>query len=84
MAQKFNDNILQVMIMRVIVQQPATPSNPAANPLHALLKAPNTLIIKHVHFLSGKFKATRLHPKLAESRAQKQCQPHLPIRVIPW
>ena len=46
MAHKVKDNILLVMTVPVIVLQPTTPSNLAADPLHVLLKVPNALIIK--------------------------------------
>ena len=46
MAKKVGDNVLRVMTMLVIMPLSATPKIPEANPPHALLKAPNALVIK--------------------------------------
>ena len=46
MAKKVKDNALCMITMLVIALQPTAPQNPAANPLHTLLMAPNTLVIK--------------------------------------
>ena len=45
-AKKVEDNVLHMMTTTVIAPQPATPQNPLPTPLCALLKAPNTLVIK--------------------------------------
>ena len=45
-AKKVKDNVLHVMTASVIAPQSITPQTRVANPLHALLRAPNTLIIK--------------------------------------
>ena len=45
-ALKFEDNKLCIIIVAVVTLQPTAPSNPAANLLHTLLKAPNALAIK--------------------------------------
>ena len=45
-VSKSKDNIISVMIMLVIVLQLAFLYNPVANPPHALLRVPNSLIIK--------------------------------------
>ena len=45
-AKKVEDNILHVMSTPVIALQPAMPQTPVANPLRALLKLPNALVIK--------------------------------------
>ena len=64
-AKKVEDNVLYVMIVPVIEPQPGILQNPAANLLHALLKAPNILVIKQVCMPLGKLKAAKLWPKLA-------------------
>ena len=46
MAKKIEDNVLCIMTMPVIMPPSAKPKNPIANPLGALLKAPNALVIK--------------------------------------
>ena len=45
-ANKVKHNILHVMTAPVIAPLPALLQNQAANPLHALLKEPNALVIK--------------------------------------
>ena len=62
--------IIVPVIVLVIVPQPTMPSNPVFNPLHALLKVPNILVIKLVHILSSKVKDSKPQPKLAKARAQ--------------
>ena len=44
-APKVEDNILHIMAGPVFIPQPTTLSNPAAKLPHALLKAPNALVI---------------------------------------
>ena len=58
-ASKVEDSILWMMTMLVIVPQPAMPSNPVTNLLHALLKALKSLIIKQVNMPSSKLKASK-------------------------
>ena len=83
-AQKVEDNILWVLTPPVIILPPITLSNPAASPLHILLKAPYALIIKQLRLLAGKLKDTMLWPELAKARVQQQHQPYLPISVAQW
>ena len=45
-AKKVEDNVLHMMTTLVIAPRSAILQNPAANLLHALLRAPNALIIK--------------------------------------
>ena len=46
LAKKVEHNVLCVMTALIIVLQSTMPQNPAANLQHALLKVPNTLVIK--------------------------------------
>ena len=68
-AKKFKDNALYVMTAPVIAPQPTMLQNSVANPPCALLKAPNSLVIKQVHMPSGKFKAAKPWTELAEAWA---------------
>ena len=45
-AKKVKDNVLHMTTTLVIVLQSAAPENLVANPPHALLRAPNALVIK--------------------------------------
>ena len=45
-AKKVEDNILDVITILVIALQSTALQNPVASPLHTLLRAPNTLVIK--------------------------------------
>ena len=45
-AKKVKDNVLHAIIASVIAPQSTMPQTPVANLPHALLRAPNTLIIK--------------------------------------
>ena len=83
-ASKVKDNVLLVMTTLVIVLQNTMPSNPVANPPHALLKAPNALVIRQVCIASGKLEATKLWRELAEAWAQQHHQPRLPIIATLW
>ena len=67
MAKKVQDSILHVMAALVIAWQPTALQNPAAHLLCALLKAPNTLVIKQVYMPMGKLKAAKPWPELAGS-----------------
>ena len=70
-ASKVEDIVLCILMVLVIELQPAMPSNPMANPLHALLKAPNDLFVKQMHILSGELKAEKPWLKLAKYQAQQ-------------
>ena len=83
-AKKVEDNILHIITAPIVMQQPAALQDPVANPPSALLKAPNTLIIKQIHIPMGKLNVTKPWLKPAEARAQQQHQPYLPISIAPW
>ena len=70
-AKKVEDNVLHMMTAPVVALQPTVPQAPMVNPLCALLKAPNALVIKQVFMPKGKLKATKPWPKPAEARAQQ-------------
>ena len=55
-AKKVKDNILHVMTTLVIALQPTMLQTPVANLLHALVRAPNTLVDKWVRMPMGKLK----------------------------
>ena len=63
-ASKDKDNILCIIVVLVNALHPAGPSNPTANPIHTLLKAPNALVIKKMHILS---KQTEGHKATAQA-----------------
>ena len=46
MAKKVKENILHVMTVPVLAPHLTAPQNLAVNPPHALLKVPNTFVIK--------------------------------------
>ena len=46
MANNARDNIPCIMMLPVIAPQQTISSNPASNPLYALLKVPNILVVK--------------------------------------
>ena len=66
-AKKIEDNMLHIMTVQVIALQPTVPQNPVANPLYALFKVPNALVIKWVHMPMGNLKAAKPWPKLAKA-----------------
>ena len=70
-AKKFEDNVLHMMIAPVIALQLTVPQNPVANPPHALLEAPNALVIKLVCMPTGKLKAAKLWPSPAKAQAHQ-------------
>ena len=67
MAKKVEDNILHMVTATVIVPQPTAPQDPAANPPHTLLKAPNALVIKYICMPMGNLKAVKLWSKPAKA-----------------
>ena len=79
-----DNNILCIMIVPVIALQLDALSNPAANLLPTLLKAPNALVIKQVCIPSGKLKAKKSKSKLAKAWAHQQYQTYLPASFAPW
>ena len=67
-AKKVKGKILCVMTLPVIALQSTVLQTPVANPPHALLRAPNALIIKRVCMPTGKLKAAKPWPELTEAQ----------------